>query len=65
MEKQYRFALDAISKGQTVLVYRGLTARTAKHLKNADRLALVDGVLLVDGVSCAGMTMAVRPKGWK
>lgn len=61
MEKQYRLALDAISKGQTVLVYRGVTAKTAKHVKSADRFVLVDGVLLVDGVSCAGMTMAIKP----
>lgn len=61
MEKQYRFALDAISKGQTVLVYRGVTAKTAKHVKTADRFSFVDGVLLVDGVNCAGMTMAIKP----
>jgi hypothetical protein len=61
MEKQYRFALDAISKGQTVLVYKGVTASYAKHVKTAERLTLVDGVLMVDGVSCAGMTMAIKP----
>lgn len=61
MEKQYRFALDAISKGHTVLVYRGVTAKTAKHVKTADRFAIVDNVLYCDGVSCAGMTMAIKP----
>lgn len=65
MRRQYTFALSAIAQGRTVLVYKGVTARSAKHVKTADRLSLVDGVLFVDGKSCAGMTVALKPEGWK
>lgn len=61
MTKQYNWTLDQINQGRTVLVYRGVTARSAKHIKTADRVALVGGVMMVDGVSCDGMTMAVKP----
>lgn len=61
MERQYTFAINAIAQGHTVLVYRGVTARSAKHVKTADRLEMVDGVLYCDGVSCKGMTMAIKP----
>ena len=61
MERQYAFALTAIAQGRTVLVYKGVTARTAKHVKTSDRLALVDGVMYVDGVSAKGLTICVRP----
>lgn len=50
MEKQYTFALSAIAQGRTVLVYKGVTSRTAKHVKTADRLALVGDVMYVDNV---------------
>ena len=65
MERQYTFAINAIAQGHTVLVYKGVTARTVKHVKTADRMALVDGVLWVDGKSCAGMTVALKPEGRK
>lgn len=61
MERQYTFAINAIAQGRTVLVYKGVTARTVKHVKTADRLALVDGVLLVDGVSAKGLTICLKP----
>lgn len=64
MERQYTFAINAIAQGRTVLVYRGVTARSAKHVKTADRLALVDGVMFVDGVDCKGMTVALKPEVW-
>ena len=57
----YNFALTAIAQGRTVLIYSGVTARSAKHVKTADRLALVDGVMYVDGVSAKGMTVCLRP----
>lgn len=60
----YTFALDAISQGRTVLVYRGVTAKTAKHVKTADRIALVGGVMYVDGVSSKGLTVALKPEKW-
>ena len=65
MERQYKFALNSIACGRTILIYRGVTARTAKHVKTAERLALVDGVMYVDNVSCVGMTVALKPEGWK
>ena len=63
MHRQYTFALSAIAQGRTVMVYKGVTARSAKHVKTADRLALVDGVMYVDGVSAKGMTVALKPEG--
>lgn len=61
MERIYNFALDAIAQGQTVLVYRGVTAKTAKHVKTADRLSMHGGVMYVDGVSAKGMTVCLKP----
>lgn len=61
MERQYKFALSAIAQGRTVLVYKGVTARTAKRVKTHDRLSLVDGVMYVDGVSAKGLTVALKP----
>ena len=61
MERQYKFALNSIACGRTILIYRGVTARSAKHVKTADRLALVGGVLYVDGVSAKGMAVCLRP----
>ena len=65
MERQYKFALNSIACGHTILIYRGVTARSSKHVKTAERLALVDGIMYVDNVSCAGMTVALKPEGWK
>ena len=65
MVNQYNLALSAIAAGKTVLIYRGVTARTAKHVKTADRLALIDGVMYCDGESCKGMTIAIKPEVWK
>lgn len=61
MTRQYKFILDAISQGRTVLVYNGVAASKAKHIKAADRIALVDGVLYVDGRSAKGMTICLKP----
>ena len=61
MERQYTFAINAIAQGRTVLVYRGVTAKTAKHVKTADRVSLRDGVMFVDGVSAKGLTICLKP----
>ena len=65
MEHQYTFAISAIEQGRTVLVYKGVTARTSKHVKTAERLSLVDDVMYVDGKSAKGMTVALKPEGRK
>ena len=64
MQRQYTFALSAIAQGRTVLVYSWPNGK-AKHVRNIERLSLVDGVMHVDGKSCAGMTVALKPEGWK
>ena len=61
MERIYKFSCLAIKSGRTVLIYRGVTAKSAKHVKTMDRLSLVDGVMLCDGVSCKGMTICLKP----
>ena len=57
----YTFALTAIAQGRTVLVYRGVTARSVKHVKTADRIALIGDTMYVDGVSARGMTICLKP----
>ena len=64
MERQYKFALEQIAQGRTVLIYNGVTARSAKHVKSADRLAMIGGMLYCDGQSCAGLTVALKPEKW-
>lgn len=60
MTKQYTFALDLIASGRTVLVYQGWPAKKVYHVNRADRLALRDGVLYVDGNRCDRWTVAVK-----
>ena len=57
----YTFSLSAIAQGRTVLVYRGVTARSVKHVKTADRIALIGDTMYVDGVSARGMTICLKP----
>lgn len=64
MERQYTFAINSIAQGSTVLIYKGVTARSAKHVKTADRLAIIGGMLYCDGQSCAGLTVALKPEKW-
>lgn len=64
MKRTYTFCLDAIEQGRTVLVYRGVTAKTAKHVKDVGRLAMVGDEMYVDGVSAKGMTVALKPEKW-
>lgn len=61
MNRQYAFALNAIRSGHTVLIYRGVTARSAKHVRSVERLEMRGSEMFCDGVSCAGMTMAIKP----
>jgi len=61
MHKIYNFATDSIASGHTILIYRGWTAKTAKHVKSVDRLAMVGDVMTCDGVSCKGMTICRKP----
>lgn len=65
MQRQYTFALTAIAQGRTVLIYKGVTARSAKHVKTSDRLAMIGGMMHCDGKSCAGLTVALKPEKWK
>lgn len=64
MHKIHTFALNAIQSGRTVLIYKGWTAKTAKHVKTVDRLEMRGDVLYCDGVSCKGMTVALKPEKW-
>ena len=57
----YTFALTAIAQGRTVLFHKGVTAKTAKHVKTADRIALIGDTMYVDGVSARGMTICLKP----
>lgn len=61
MTRQYQFCLDAIKQGRTVLVYKGVTASKAKHVKTADRVALIGQTLFIDGQSAKGMTICLKP----
>ena len=64
MKKIHDFAINAINQGRTVLIYKGITARTAKHVTDVSRLALIGDVMYCDGVSCKGMTVALKPEKW-
>lgn len=64
MHKIHTFAIDSIQLGRTVLIYKGWTAKTAKHVKAADRLEMRGDVLYCDGVSCKGMTVVLKPEKW-
>lgn len=61
MEKIYNFCLTSIASGHTILIYRGWTAKTAKHVKRADRLELIGDVMMCDGQSVKGYTICVKP----
>ena len=61
MTRQYQFCLDSIASGRTVLVYNGVTASKAKHVKTADRVAMVGQTLFIDGQSAKGLTICLKP----
>lgn len=60
MTKQYNFALEQIAAGRCVLIYKGWPARCVYQVREADRLALRDGVLYVDSNKCDKWTVAVK-----
>lgn len=62
MLNQYKFCRHYIALGETILIYKGVTARKASHVSDASRLTYVDGIMYLDGMSCKGMTIARRPK---
>ena len=64
MHKTYTFAINAIQSGRTVLIYKGWTANTAKHVTYAGRLEMRGDVMYCDSVSCKGMTVALKPEKW-
>lgn len=61
MEKIYNFCTVSIATGHTILIYRGWTAKTAKHVKRAGRLDMIGDVMYCDGVSCEGLTICLKP----
>lgn len=62
MLNQYKFCRHYIALGETILIYKGATASKASHVSDASRLTYVDGIMYLDGMSCKGMTIALRPK---
>lgn len=61
MDRIYKFSCQAIKSGRTVLIYKGVTAKTAKHVTSTNRLSMRDGVMYCDGISCKGMTICLKP----
>ena len=61
MERIYKFSCQAIKSGRAVLIYKGVTARTAKHVKSVDRLEMRGDVMYCDGFSCKGLTVCLKP----
>lgn len=49
MEKQYRFVMEALASGRTVLVYDWPVQTTTAHVRHADRVTMQDNVLHIDG----------------
>ena len=64
MHKIHTFAINSIQSGGTVLIYKGWTAKTAKQVTDAGRLEMRGDVMYCDGVSCKGMTVALKPEKW-
>lgn len=65
MEKQYRFLMGAIARGQTVLVYDWPVQRKVYHITDLSRVTLQDNVLHIDGKPVIGKTIALKPKSWR
>lgn len=61
MLNQYKFCRHYIALGETILIYKGVTANKASHVSDTSRLTYVDGVMYLDDVSCKGMTIVRRP----
>ncbi len=65
MKRAYEFARNSIESGRTVLIYKGVTAKTAKHVKDVDMLEMRGDVMYCDGVSCKGLTICLKPVGYR
>lgn len=61
MEKQYRFAVEQINLGRTVLVYQWPVQRKVYRVNDTSRLGMRNGNLTVDGKECARWTVVVKP----
>lgn len=65
MEKQYRFMIDAIADGCTVLIYDWPVQRKTHHVSSMDRVTLEGNILHIDGKPVIGKTIAIKPKTWR
>lgn len=65
MEKQYRFVVNSIALGRTVLVYDWPVQRKTYHVTDESRVTIKDNVLLIDGKPVIGKTIALKPKSWR
>lgn len=57
-ERQHKFIAQAMKAGRIVLVYNGVTDPKPMIART---VAVVNSVLTVNGVSCNGMTVALKP----
>lgn len=60
MQRHYDFTAEQLALGNTVMFYDRRTNEPKKMVKDIRRLAMVDGVMHVDGRSVKGWTMAVK-----
>lgn len=60
MQRQFNWAVSQVTAGRTVLVYEGVCARSAKHVKAVDRLTMRGDDMYVDGICARGMTIALK-----
>lgn len=61
MNKHHRFCCQAIRAGRVVLIYKGVTDPKPTQVRDENRLTLLDGEMYLDGRSCKGMTVALKP----
>lgn len=65
MEKQFKFIVQAIASGQTVLVYDWPNQSKFYRLTDLSRVIIVDSILHIDGKPVIGKTIALKPKSWR
>lgn len=58
----FKFAIGSILKGETVLIYKGVTATKKKDVRETSRLTYAYGIMYLDGISCKGYTVALKPR---
>lgn len=62
MQRIHAWTLSQIAQGRTVLVYNvGVTAKTAKHVRCADRVELRGDLMYLDNECVKGCTVALKP----